>query len=100
MDKLLYKEANGDLTCRSDDFEKIFPTLYAYESTNLTPDSIRGLQGRILTLSTTILEQRETIDALQKELDRLTELWDVLPVHIQGQAIQVRNSMKGSEAKP
>ena len=100
MYKLLYKEANGDLTCRSDDFEKIFPTLYAYESTNLTPDCIKGLQGQVLRLSTTVLEQRETIDALQKELDRMTELWDVLPVHIQGQAIEIRNPMKGSEAKP
>ena len=100
MNKLLYKEANGDLTCRSDDFEKIFPTLYAYESTNLTPDCIKGLQGRVLTLSTAVLEQRETIDTLQKALDHLTELWESLPSDVQVQAIKIRDSKKTREVTP
>jgi hypothetical protein len=43
MDRILYKEVNGDITCRSRDFEKIFPTLYAYEETGLTPDEIKEL---------------------------------------------------------
>ena len=35
MDRLIYKEADGDLTCRSRDFDKVFPTLYAYEESGL-----------------------------------------------------------------
>lgn len=100
MYKLLYKESNGDLTCRSDDFEKVFPKLYAYESTNLTPDCIKGLQGRILKLSTTVLEQRDTIDTLQNALDHLTELWESLPADARVQAIKIRDSMKTREVTP
>lgn len=40
MDRILYKEANGDLTCRARDFDKVFPTLYAYEELEMTPDEI------------------------------------------------------------
>ena len=40
MDRLIYKEADGDLTCRSRDFDKVFPTLYAYEELELTPQEI------------------------------------------------------------
>ena len=41
MDRILYKEANGDLTCRARDFDKVFPTLYAYEELELTPEDIK-----------------------------------------------------------
>ena len=40
MDRLIYKESDGDLTCRSRDFDKVFPTLYAYEELELTPQEI------------------------------------------------------------
>lgn len=40
MDRILYKEANGDITCRSRDFDKVFPTLYAYEDLEMTPEDI------------------------------------------------------------
>ncbi|MGN0998673.1 MAG: hypothetical protein ACI4PO_03900 [Faecousia sp.] len=40
MDRLIYKEANGDLTCRSRDFDKVFPALHAYEELGLTPEEI------------------------------------------------------------
>lgn len=45
MDRILYKEANGDITCRSRDFDKVFPTLYAYEETGMTPEEIEGLKN-------------------------------------------------------
>lgn len=45
MDRILYKEANGDLTCRARDFDKVFPTLYAYEETGMTPDQIVAMKG-------------------------------------------------------
>lgn len=41
MDRILYKEADGDITCRSRDFDKIFPTLYAYEELEMTPEDIK-----------------------------------------------------------
>ena len=40
MDRILYKEGNGDITCRSRDFDKVFPTLYAYEDLEMTPEDI------------------------------------------------------------
>lgn len=42
MDRLLYKEADGDITCRSRDFDKVFPTLYAYEELEMTPEEIEN----------------------------------------------------------
>ena len=53
MYRLIYKEADGDLTCRSRDFDKVFPTLYAYEETGLTPDQVKTLSDKL--------------DAIQKE---------------------------------
>lgn len=114
MYKLLYREANGDLTCRSDDFEKIFPTLYAYESTNLTPDCIKGLQGRVMALSTTVLEQRDLIDALQAEIERkrtiiedlleektrLAVLLAIIPAEFVNKATQTLNAIRTSEVTP
>ena len=43
MERLIHKEADGDLTCLSRDFDKVIPTLFEYEETELTPDQIRGL---------------------------------------------------------
>ena len=40
MDRILYKEDNGDLTCRARDFDKVFSTLYAYEELEMTPEDI------------------------------------------------------------
>ena len=47
MYRLIYKEADGDLTCRSRDFDKVFPTLYAYEETGLTPDQVKTLSDKL-----------------------------------------------------
>lgn len=49
MDRLLYKESDGDITCRSRDFDKVFPTLYAYEETGLTPEEIEKMRGEMKT---------------------------------------------------
>lgn len=98
MDKLIYKEASGDLTCRSRDFEKVFATLYAYESTDRTPEQIEVMKVQVLNLSNVVIELQNIIEDLTKEKDRLTELWDVLPVDIQSKAIQVRDHMKKMEA--
>lgn len=46
MDRILYKEADGDITCRSRDFDKVFPTLYAYEETGMTPEDILKMIGK------------------------------------------------------
>ena len=45
MERILYKEADGDITCRSRDFDKVFPTLYAYEETGMTPEQIVAMKG-------------------------------------------------------
>lgn len=47
MERLIYKEADGDLTCLSRDFDKVFPALFEYEETELTPDQIRDLKDRM-----------------------------------------------------
>ena len=110
MEKLLYKR-DGDLTCSSRDFDKIFPTLYAYESTDLTPEQINEMKVENLNLATMVKELQRKLDKayakierqealsndLGKSLDHLSELWEVLPAHIQSQAILVRDSMKKKE---
>lgn len=53
MDRILYKEANGDITCRSRDFDKIFPTLYAYEELEMTPEDI---EKTLLNFSSFLME--------------------------------------------
>lgn len=112
MDKLIYKEARGDLTCRSRDFEKVFPTLYAYESTERTPEQIETMKVQVLNLSNVVIEQQNIIDKLNgklerqeslshdlgKSLDNLTELWEALPDDARTQAIKARDSMKKKEA--
>lgn len=41
MDKILYEDPRtGELSCRSRDFDKIFPALHAYEELDLTPEEI------------------------------------------------------------
>ena len=53
MDKILYKDSNGDLSCRSRDFYKIFPTLHAYEELDMTPDDI---EKTLLAFSSFLME--------------------------------------------
>lgn len=53
MDRILYKGANGDLICRSRDFDKIFPTLYAYEELEMTPEDI---EKTLLAFSSFLME--------------------------------------------
>ena len=65
MEKLIYKEADGDLTCRSRDFDKVFPTLYAYEETGLTPKEIVAMKG----LHTARQELIEEVERLTAERD-------------------------------
>lgn len=72
MDRLIYKEADGDLTCRSRDFEKVFPALYAYEESGLTPDEIKEFIAHHNALTDEILAKLEQVmkerDALAAEL--------------------------------
>ena len=51
MDRLIYKEADGDLTCRSRDFDKVFPTLYAYEESGLTPEKVCNMRDAMDALA-------------------------------------------------
>lgn len=111
MDKLLYKEASGDLTCSARDFEKVFPTLYAYESTDRTPEQIETMKIQVLNLSNVVIELQNIIDKLTeklerqqalsgdlgKSLDHLSELWEALPPEARTQAIKNRNAMKKKE---
>lgn len=64
MDRLIYKEADGDLTCRSRDFDKVFPTLYAYEETGLTPEQIVAMKGQHMARQALIDE----VERLKAEL--------------------------------
>lgn len=114
MDKLLYKEASGDLTCSSRNFDKVFATLYAYESTDRTPEQIEVMKVQVLNLSNVVIELQNIIDKLKeklerqeslshdlgKALDNLTELWEALPPEARTQAIKNRDSMKKSEVTP
>lgn len=167
MDRILYKEADGDLTCRARDFDKVFPTLYAYEETGLTPDQAKALNANLdamtalaqdlsdqlaqvkkeltsykdLGLTAEEIEQqfknfssflmemtggrmsktnytvqamvseandhfesvcdecsdRQGLAEIEKELQQLKELWDVLPAHIQAKAREVRDLNKVQE---
>ena len=66
MDRILYKEANGDLTCRVRDFDKVFPTLYAYEETGLTPDEIGKLKAERDTMKAVYPTEEEVREAVYK----------------------------------
>lgn len=66
MDRILYKEADGDITCRSRDFDKIFPTLYAYEETGLTPEQIVAMKG-IHTARQEIIAENKNLKADMRE---------------------------------
>lgn len=111
MDRLIYKEANGDLTCRSRDFEKIFPTLYAYEELELTPQEIEQqlknfssflmemTGGRMSKTNYTVqamvseandyyesvcdeCSDRQQLDELKKELDQVKKERDALAAEL------------------
>ena len=75
MDRLIYKEADGDLTCRSRDFDKVFPTLYAYEETGLTPEQAKALSDNLEALkevahdlSDTLKQARTELESVKKEI--------------------------------
>lgn len=117
MDRLIYKEADGDLTCRSRDFEKVFPTLYAYEETGLTPEQAKALKDNLDSmievardLSDTLKQAKTELESIkkedtvkdlqlhlmaderniaQKERDRLAELWAQVPATIKTQVIRI-----------
>ena len=72
MDRLIYKEADGDLTCRSRDFDKVFPTLYAYEETGFTPDDIKEL----------IANHNKLIDELLAKLEQAMKERDALAAEL------------------
>jgi len=109
MDRLIYKEADGDLTCRSRDFDKVFPTLYAYEDTGLTPNQVKALSDNLdalkevaQDLTDKLNQARKELDVkdlqlhlladerniAQKERDRLAELWAQVPATIEAQIIR------------
>lgn len=109
MDRLIYKEADGDLTCRSRDFDKVFPTLYAYEETVLTPDHVKVLDANLEAMKALAQELTKNLKQVrlelemkefqlhlmaderniaQKERDRLAELWAQVPATIETQIIR------------
>ena len=61
MNRLIVQEPSGDLTCRSSNFDKVFPTLYAYEETGMTPE----------------------------EVHRMAEYWNMVPANIKSQIIRI-----------
>lgn len=110
MDRLIYKEADGDLTCRSRDFEKIFPTLYAYEETGLTPDQVKSLGANLDAMTALAQDLTDKLNQArrelevkdlqihlvaderniaQKERDRLAELWAQVPATTQNHVIRI-----------
>ena len=77
MDRLIYKEADGDLTCRSRDFDKVFPTLYAYEETGLTPEQAKALNANLDAMTARAQDLSDKLDQAKKELEAIrTELVD------------------------
>ena len=127
MDRLIYKEADGDLTCRSRDFEKVFPTLYAYEETGLTPEQAKALSANLEAmtalardLSHKLERTRTALEALKKETsvkdlqlhlmadernivkeerDRLAALWAQVPATIKSEYIR-HNEVAGGNNVP
>ena len=81
MDRLIYKEADGDLTCRSRDFDKVFPTLYAYEESGLTPDQAKALKDNLDAMTDMARDLSEKLEQakaeaadLRKNIDHVREL--------------------------
>lgn len=73
MDRILYKEANGDLTCRTRDFDKVFPTLYAYEETGMTPEEIEGLKNSYQQLQEINNRTFQANVAMGKDLEKVKQ---------------------------
>lgn len=69
MYRLMYKEADGDLTCRSRDFDKVFPTLYAYEETGLTPEQAKALSDNLEALKEVAQELSDTLKQAKTEIE-------------------------------
>ena len=69
MDRLIYKEADGDLTCRSRDFEKVFPTLYEYEESGLTPEQVKTLGANLEAMTELARDLSEKLEQVKKERD-------------------------------
>lgn len=98
MDRILYKEDNGDLTCRARDFDKVFSTLYAYEELEMTPEDIEQTMlrfssflmemtgGRMsktnYTVQAMVAEandyQQQELDEIEKELEKVKQERDAL----------------------
>ena len=79
MEKLISKDPiTGELTCSTRDFDKFFPTLYAYEETGFAPADIltleRNYESLIRKLEETTAElasikhERNTMAAVLKKL--------------------------------
>ena len=73
MDRLIYKEADGDLTCRSRDFDKVFPTLYAYEETGLTPDQVKTLSDNLEALKELAQDLSDALKQARTELETVNK---------------------------
>lgn len=71
MDKLIYKETDGDLTCRSRDFDKVFPTLYAYEETGVPPEKVKSLNANLEAMTALAQDLSDKLDQAKKERDAL-----------------------------
>lgn len=79
MERILYKEADGDITCRSRDFDKVFPTLYAYEETGLTPEQVAAMKG-LHTARLDLLAENEKLKAelVKIKVARKNERYELL----------------------
>lgn len=66
MDRLIHKE-DGDFTCNSRDFDKVFPTLHAYEETGLTPEKVTSLKHHNDSLIRQLEETTAELAALRSE---------------------------------
>ena len=67
MDRLIHKEADGDLTCQARDFEKVFPTLHAYEETGFTPGDILTLERNYESIIRKLEETTAELAAVRSE---------------------------------
>lgn len=78
MDRILYMEVNGDITCRSRDFDKVFPTLYAYEETGMTPEQIVAMKGLhtarydLIAENEKLKEERDSIALIVRNISACT----------------------------
>lgn len=82
----------------------MYERLKEYESIGLTPEQVAAMKQELIDeryrhdrLQDFEVAEAQELAKAKAELADLKELWDVLPVYIQGTAIAVRKSMKERE---